>query len=117
MKNFKHSRFLLFSLFFACLILLALSFYLIQHRPFDSRILPVRFMIGDKIGIEINDSALTFGRAVPGTSLHRGVFVTIHMHFPLLCVFLLIRLLRLMSLLKMRHLLFHLARVTKFRSF
>ena len=83
MKNFKHSRFLLFSLFFACLILLALSFYLIQHRPFDSRVLPVRFMIGDKVGIEINESALTFGRALPGTTLHRGVFVDNPYAFPI----------------------------------
>ncbi|HLC54280.1 MAG TPA: hypothetical protein VJK07_01490 [Candidatus Nanoarchaeia archaeon] len=75
MKQFKRSRIILFSLFFACLILLTLSFYLIQHRPFDSRVLPVRFMIGDRVGIEINDSALTFGRALPGTTLYRGIFV------------------------------------------
>ena len=84
MKKFKLSHIIFFFLLFASLALLALSFYFIQHRPFDSRVLPVRFMIGDKIGIEINESALTFGRAPPGTSLYRGVFVDNPYAFPII---------------------------------
>lgn len=66
-----------FSLFvlFISLVLLSLSAYLMFHRPLSSFVLPVRFIVGDPIGLEINDSALTFGRTPPGTTLYRKILI------------------------------------------
>lgn len=78
----KHTR-LIAGLSIFCIVLFLLSFYFFMTRPLDVRSLPVRFKVGDHVGLEINSSALTFGIALPGTSSTRDVFIDNPYSFPL----------------------------------
>lgn len=46
---------------------------MILTRPFDVRTIPVRFEVGETIGVEINKTALTFGRVLPGVNAQRSI--------------------------------------------
>lgn len=61
--------------FFMCLVAIVFSFYFWLHRPFDSRNVQVHFAVGQSIGIEVNDSALSFGRVLPSSVSQKNIFL------------------------------------------
>lgn len=73
MRSPRLYRSLILFVALVCIIVVAYSFYLIISRPFDVRVLDVRYQVGEEVGLEINKSALTFGRVLPGTSATRSI--------------------------------------------
>lgn len=56
-----------------CILTVGYSVYMILTRPFDVRTIEVRFEVGETIGIEINKTALTFGRVLTGVTAQRSI--------------------------------------------
>ena len=51
------------------------SLNILKEKPIESFNLDVRFSFGDSLGFDLNRSALSFGRLLPGGTSTRSIFV------------------------------------------
>lgn len=73
-KNYKF----LLALIFLLLIIVAYSsiiLYYLLFGPIETRVLEVKFIVGENVGMDLNNTALTFGRIVPGGFSERKIFI------------------------------------------
>lgn len=90
-KGKKENKFVVVVLFLISFVLIAGSVFLIfnsmNKRPLQSVEYDVFFIIGDRgsIGVDVNNSLLTFGRTFPGgPGVTRPVLITNDYNFPIL---------------------------------
>lgn len=65
-------------------VALAINIYNFIYGPIEVRTLDARFTVSDKLGFDVNTSALTFGIAFPGNSVSRSVFINNDEKFPVI---------------------------------
>ncbi len=63
-------------------ILIVFSVYLMTYNPIETKILNVRFIVDERIGIDVNSSELNFGKILPGNSAVRRVSAENNFNFP-----------------------------------
>ena len=64
------------------LLLICFSFYLWFSRPLEVRFLDVSFIVGNKMGFDLNSSSLTFGIVLPGSAGVKTVLIENNYDFP-----------------------------------
>lgn len=85
-ENSKRSNnFLLAVALVLFLFSLALLFYNFGNKPYESRVFRVHFVVGDRVGFDLNKSALTFGIIPPGGTGTRNIIIENDQDFPLKC--------------------------------
>lgn len=65
------------------LLVSLLSVFINFLRPEDKEVVQVTFMVGSSPGFDINRTALSFGRVVPGSTTHRNISVQNNKNYPL----------------------------------
>ncbi len=75
--NLTNVLILIVSLFLICF-----SFYLWFSRPLEVRVLDVGFIVGNKMGFDLNSSSLTFGIVLPGSAGVKTVLIENNYDFP-----------------------------------
>jgi len=81
MQKEKHNYLNIFIILF--IVSLALLVYLIFSLPVESKVFEVKFIVGENIGVDTNNSAIVFGRVVPGSVSTRKIFIDNKYDFPI----------------------------------
>ncbi len=80
--NEKRNKLLIFGVAAALILFVIAAAIFVSRLPLESRTLDVRFEVSDKLGADLNDSALTFGKLFPGSSAVRKLEVANNRNFP-----------------------------------
>ncbi len=82
-KVFSTNRllYLLAAVFFILIILFILLFL---NKPLEERLIEIKFSVSEKFGVDLNSSALIFGRVIPGTIISRIVNIENNRDFPII---------------------------------
>ena len=78
----KNKNLFSFVILVICLLLIGFSFYIWFSRPLEIRYLEVSFIVGDKMGFDLNSSSLTFGRVLPGSAGVKTTLIENNYNFP-----------------------------------
>jgi len=79
-KKRRYERYIFLILFFVFLILFIFILFLI---PKESKSFDITLNVGEKIGVEINNSALKFGTVIPGSESVKKVFIDNNHDYPI----------------------------------
>ena len=78
----KRNKLLILGVAAALILFVIAAAIFVSRLPLESRTLDVRFEVSDKLGADLNDSALTFGKLFPGSSAVRKLEVANNRNFP-----------------------------------
>lgn len=83
-KSQKENNRIIIGLIIIWLILIAyLVFYFLSSIPLSLEKVKVSFAVTDKIGLDLNRTALTFGNVLPGETLKRFLVINNKYSFPI----------------------------------
>ena len=77
----KKLAFTLFT-FAVFIFLLSLVGFFVREKPLQKEVFYVSVNVSDKIGFDLNDSALTFGNVIKGSSARRSIVFSNDYSFP-----------------------------------
>jgi hypothetical protein len=82
-KNSINSKRLIVLFLGIAAILIFISLFFLWSRPLETRVLPVKFIVGDRLGMNLNVSEINFGIAFPDNDAIRNVVLENKYSFPI----------------------------------